>query len=88
MVYVPLVATCEFLESFAASLSLVCLGLAWGSLQIFGPKSRTPKNVRLQENSIWSFGQILPLLFLLQPAAALFEHFYGMWPVEYVRLRC
>ncbi|RMY35816.1 hypothetical protein D0865_13805 [Hortaea werneckii] len=76
LVYVPMVAWFEFLESFAASLWLLLLGLIWGSMQIFLPRNSAPSHV-IREESVWGFGQILPLLFLLQPAAATFEHFYG-----------
>ncbi|RMY35659.1 hypothetical protein D0865_13854 [Hortaea werneckii] len=75
LVYVPMVAWFEFLESFAASLWLLLLGLIWGSMQIFLPRNSAPSHV-IREESVWGFGQILPLLFLLQPAAATFEHFY------------
>ncbi|KAI7542134.1 hypothetical protein KC331_g8143 [Hortaea werneckii] len=76
LVYVPMVAWFEFLESFAASLWLLLLGLIWGSMQIFLPRNSAPSHV-IREESVWGFGQILPLLFLLQPAAATFEHFYA-----------
>lgn len=79
LLYVPLVAWYEFLESFSASLWLLSLGLAWGSLQIFSPRNQAPDKV-VQAESVWGFGQILPMLFLLQPAAATFEHFYGKFP--------
>ncbi|GAB1741054.1 hypothetical protein NU219Hw_g6304t1 [Hortaea werneckii] len=76
LVYVPMVAWFEFLESFAASLWLLLLGLIWGSMQIFLPRNSAPSHV-IRKESVWGFGQILPLLFLLQPAAATFEHFYA-----------
>lgn len=76
LVYVPFHATCEFVESFAASLWLVTIGLLWGSFQIYVPRAFADPEVRSAE-SVWSFGQILPLLLLFQPVIAIVEHFQG-----------
>ena len=76
MVYVPFVIICEFIESFLASLWLVCFGLLWGSIQVFVPRSNLHQGIRLDEN-VWSFRQLLPLLLLLQPVSAILEYVCG-----------
>ena len=76
VVYVPLMAVCEFVESFSASLCLLSTGLVWGSIQVFYLRGLAPAPVKTAE-STWGFGQLLPLLLLLQPIVAIMEHSYG-----------
>lgn len=76
LIYVPFMAVCEFLESFLASLWLLSIGLVWGSIQVFHQRGQAPAPVRTSE-STWGFGQLLPLLPLLQPIVAIMEHSYG-----------
>ena len=79
LMYVSFVAGCEFIESFSACLWLVSIGLLWGSIQIFMPRGAVGPHIRSEE-SVWSFGQMLPLLFLIQPAATIIELCYCKFP--------
>lgn len=77
--YVHLVAVSDFIESFAASLWLLSLGLVWGTLQIVIPRrlmNISYPGVLSQENN-WEFGQLMPLFLLILPLAAVIEHFSG-----------
>ena len=76
LIYVPFIAIFEFLESFLATLWLLTLGLIWGTMQIFVPRLAVGQGVNTQE-SFWGFGQILPLLLLLQPLVAIIELLNG-----------
>lgn len=62
LVYVSAVAWVEVVESFAATLWLLTLGLAWGTFQILLPRTQAPSAV-VSADSSWGFGQLLPLLF-------------------------
>lgn len=75
VIYLPFVALFEFLESFLASLWLLTLGLVWGSLQIFLTRRDVGDDILVKE-SRWGFGQILPVMLLLQPAAAVVNLLY------------
>lgn len=79
-VYIQAVAMSDFVESFAASLWLLILGLAWGTFQVFVPRQllkTTDPDVLKGENS-WGFGQLMPLFLLALPLAAIIEHFSSM----------
>lgn len=76
--YVLLQALYEFGESFCGSLYFLTATLLWGTLEIGMPRfSNTAKGIHsgdLGENSM-GFGQIVPLVLLVLPVAAIFEHF-------------
>lgn len=76
LVYVPLVAVFEFLESFMATLWLLIFGLLWGTFQVIATREHVGPDVTSRESS-WSFGQLIPLLFLLQPAIAMLGISFG-----------
>lgn len=73
-VYVVIVAFYEFGASFAASLWLSFLGLVFGTIQIEIPRSQNLSWSAAVENK-WGFGQIVPLVLLVQPLGAVLEHF-------------
>jgi len=70
--YVWMFSQFELFSSFAASLHLSWIGLVFGTIQIAIPREQ---NLwwNYRENS-WSFGQIVPLVLLIQPLGALLEH--------------
>ncbi|GAB7350302.1 hypothetical protein MBLNU459_g0937t1 [Dothideomycetes sp. NU459] len=73
-VYVINTAFFEFGASFAASLWLSLLGLVFGTIQIVVPRQENLTWSASVENS-WGFGQIVPLVLLIQPLGAVLEHF-------------
>ncbi|TDZ28886.1 hypothetical protein C8035_v003845 [Colletotrichum spinosum] len=68
IIYVVFVASMEFLESFFFTIYVLGLALGWGSykLLVFREFEVGP-DVRAAESEL-GFGQILPLLLLVQPA--------------------
>nr|POF06966.1 hypothetical protein CFP56_31590 [Quercus suber] len=77
-VHLPLTAMSEILASFSASLWLSALGLVFGTIQILIPRSQNLQYTGSQENA-WGFGQLIPLILLVQPVGAVIEH---LWPRE------
>lgn len=73
-IYVVVIAFFEFGASFAASLWLSFVGLVFGTMQIEIPRSQNLVWSRSVENK-WSFGQIVPLVLLIQPLGAVLEQF-------------
>ncbi|CAD0093192.1 unnamed protein product [Aureobasidium vineae] len=73
MVYIILLALFEFSASFAASLWLSYVGLVYGTIQLVIPRQQNAwwNN---KENS-WTFGQIVPLVLLIQPLGAILENY-------------
>lgn len=69
LAYFHVIAFGAVAESFSASLWFLTCSLIWGTLQL------EPPGHHWGQDSDWTFGQILPLLLLLQPLAALVEHF-------------
>ena len=74
-VCLPIFAVTEVAASFAASLWLSALGLVFGTLQVEIPRSQLLPYTGAQESS-WGFGQLVPLILLVQPLGAVSEH---MW---------
>ncbi|KAG9751719.1 hypothetical protein KCU73_g6271, partial [Aureobasidium melanogenum] len=74
-VYLISLAIFEFAASFAASLWLSYLGLVYGTIQIVIPRQQNAwwNN---KENE-WTFGQIVPLVLLIQPLGAILENYKG-----------
>lgn len=77
----PVIAVFETLGSFSSALWLSLLGLIYGMLQILTPRSlvqsRDPDLA--QKESTLTFGQLVPLILLVQPLGALTEN---IWLVE------
>lgn len=72
----PLFAVLAMLASFAASLWLSLLGLVFGTMQVIIPRNQNLWYTYEQEDG-WSFGQLVPLILLVQPPGAIGEH---AWP--------
>jgi hypothetical protein len=72
MICLPLLAVLETLISFSAALWLSILGLVFGTLQIVIPRNQNLASTAAQEDS-WGFGQLVPLILLIQPLGALTE---------------
>ncbi|KAF7515230.1 hypothetical protein G7054_g14680 [Neopestalotiopsis clavispora] len=75
-VALPTMAIIEYGTSFAASLWLSLTSLVYGTLQIFIPRNQMIPLTGFSENS-WGFGQLVPLILLIQPIGVLFEHIYS-----------
>lgn len=73
MACIPLLAFMEVMASFSASLWLSALGLAFGTIQIVVPRQQNLAQTAAQETE-WGFGQLVPLVLLVQPLGALSEH--------------
>ena len=63
----------ETLASFSASLWVSLLGLVFGTFQIMIPRSQNVGAVGLEEENSWGFGQLMPLILLVQPIGAVLE---------------
>lgn len=71
--YVLLVLAVQPIESFMATLLLLCGTLAWGTMQLVLARTHSTSQVRAAEFRL-SFGQVLPLLLLLQPVITMLEY--------------
>ena len=74
--YVALWLLLELSESFAISLWMCTIGLAWGSTHILLHRSYITKAIRNKENE-WGFGQILPVMLLVVPVIGCMEILSG-----------
>jgi hypothetical protein len=74
-VCIPIFAVMEVAASFAASLWLSALGLVFGTLQVEIPRSQLLPYTGAQESS-WGFGQLIPLILLVQPLGAVSERIW------------
>lgn len=72
-VWVPYFAVFETLASFSTAIWIACLGLAFGTIQIAIPRKQNQPLLGANEN-IWSFGQLVPLILLIQPFSVVWEH--------------
>lgn len=72
MLCLPLLTALETLVSFSAALWLSILGLVFGTLQILIPRNQNLASTAEQEEK-WGFGQLVPLILLIQPLGALTE---------------
>lgn len=72
--HVLLVVLIEVVDSFAATLLFLLTSLTWGTLQLSRTRSWATQGV-LDAERTFSFGQLLPLLLLLQPIFTIVEHF-------------
>ena len=73
--YLGFFAISDFCESFLASLWALLLLYMWGALVLFAARNSVPAAVREDEN-YWNFGQVLPIMLLMLPIVAVFEHFF------------
>lgn len=83
--YVLLEALCGVGESFSASLWFVFLTLLWGTMQVALPKFKRIEggiNAHVLNENAMGFGQIVPLVLLVLPMAAIFEHFTALHEAE------
>lgn len=78
----PSLATIEVASSFAASLWLSLTSLIYGTMQIFVPREQMLPMTGSSESS-WGFGQLVPLILLVQPVGVVFEH---LWTKEEIDL--
>jgi hypothetical protein len=74
VVYVILLALFEFAASFAASLWLSLIGLLYGTIQIVVPRRQNAWWNKKEDT--WTFGQVIPLVLLIQPIGAVLESLY------------
>jgi uncharacterized membrane protein YqaE (UPF0057 family) len=72
-VWVPYFAVFETLGSFSTAIWIACLGLVFGTIQIAIPRKQNEPLLGANEN-IWSFGQLVPLILLIQPFSVVWEH--------------
>lgn len=80
-VYLSVTATLEVMGSFCAALWLSLLGLIYGMLQILIPRNLVQSFDQglAERESTLTFGQLVPIILLIQPIGALTEH---LWLVE------
>jgi hypothetical protein len=71
VLYVDFLVIFEFAASFAASLWISILGLAYGTIQTLVPRLQNAKYFKSEDD--WTFGQIVPLILLIQPIGAMLE---------------
>jgi hypothetical protein len=72
-VWIPYVAVFETLASFSTAIWISCLGLVFGTLQIAIPREQNQPLLGDNENT-WGFGQLVPLILLIQPFSVVWEH--------------
>lgn len=72
-VWVPYVAVFETLASFSTAIWISCLGLVFGTIQIAVPRHQNQPFLEANEN-VWGFGQLVPLILLIQPFSVVWEH--------------
>jgi hypothetical protein len=71
VLYVDFLVIFGFAASFAASLWISILGLAYGTIQTLVPRPQNAKYFKSED--YWTFGQIVPLILLIQPIGAMLE---------------
>lgn len=72
-VWVPYFAVFETLASFSTAVWIACLGLVFGTIQIAIPRKQNQPLLGVNEN-LWGFGQLVPLILLIQPLSVVWEH--------------
>ena len=75
--YLAFCLLADILDSFAMTNLVLFFTLTWGTLQVSLPHAWLIQTTRTEESL--SFGQILPLLLLLQPVVAVLAHFAGTY---------
>ncbi|KAI5238508.1 hypothetical protein E4T42_08957 [Aureobasidium subglaciale] len=71
VLYVDFLVFFEFAASFAASLWVSVLGLAYGTIQSIIP--RRQNSIYSKDEDQWTFGQLVPLILMVQPIGAMLE---------------
>lgn len=71
--WVPCFATFETLASFSMSIWISCLDLLLGTVQIAAPR-RQNQSILGSDEDVWGFGQLAPLILLIQPFSVVWEH--------------
>ena len=71
--WVPYFAIFETLASFSMAIWISCLGLVFGTIQIAVPRQQNQSTLGSEED-IWGFGQLVPLILLIQPLSVVWEH--------------
>jgi hypothetical protein len=71
--WVTYFAMFETLASFSMSIWISCIGLVFGTIQIVVPRRQNQKVLGSDED-IWGFGQLVPLILLIQPFSVVWEH--------------
>lgn len=74
----PALVSMEVAASFSASLWLSALGLVFGTIEVIIPRNQMLVFTSAEEDK-WGFGQLVPLVLLVQPLGAVCE---GLWTVE------
>lgn len=72
-VWVPYFAVFETLASFSTAIWISCLGLIFGTIQIAVPRQQNQALLGGNEDT-WGFGQLVPLILLIQPFSVVWEH--------------
>ncbi|KAH0404898.1 hypothetical protein KCU89_g661, partial [Aureobasidium melanogenum] len=75
VLYIDILVLFEFAASFAASLWLSAIGLLYATTEIVIPRHQNA--MHFAEEDEWRFGQIVPLILLLQPIGAVLELYRG-----------
>jgi hypothetical protein len=71
--WVPYYSMFETLASFSMSIWISCLGLIFGTIQIAVPRQQNQSALGSDED-VWGFGQLVPLILLIQPFSVVWEH--------------
>jgi hypothetical protein len=69
--YIDFLVAFEFAASFAASLWISVIGLAYGTIQTIIPRRQNAIYFGAEDE--WTFGQIVPLILMIQPIGAMLE---------------
>lgn len=77
----PVMVMFEVVSSFAASLWLSLMGLIFGTIQVLIPRGQMQPMTQSQEGT-WGFGQLVPLILLIQPLGMVLEHVWTREPPE------
>lgn len=75
----PVMVMFEVISSFAASLWLSLMGLIFGTIQVLIPRGQIQSMTEAQEDT-WGFGQLVPLILLIQPLGMVLEHVWTSEP--------
>ncbi|KAK8069711.1 hypothetical protein PG994_006327 [Apiospora phragmitis] len=75
----PVMVMFEVVSSFAASLWLSLMGLIFGTIQVLIPRGQMQPMTQSQEGT-WGFGQLVPLILLIQPLGMVLEHVWTREP--------
>lgn len=76
-VYIPVLATAQIAQSFAATLFTVLSSLVWGTVQLARVRGSLVNRTIAEQENQWGFGQILPMLLLAVPFITIFSDAYG-----------